>query len=234
MRIRQLTSVSVGAALTPVAARPAEGPKLGSLADTASKQARRRSGGGQYPLPGGQAPLCTRARLTPRFPRPAPAPRPPNRTERAMVRETQLTPANLIWPLFVCPGDGVEDDHQPARRVALVGRPARCARAMRSTRASPVLPHSFPMHGRPAQRGRRRSAQSRQSDVPRDRGDQGRARRCDRRADRRRARSAYTSHGQDGLVDRRELCPQRRNGRGAGRRASTRRAQAPTSSRPAT
>ena len=26
-----------------------------------------------------------------------------------MVRETQLTPANLIWPLFVCPGDGVEE-----------------------------------------------------------------------------------------------------------------------------
>ena len=28
---------------------------------------------------------------------------------RAMVRETQLTPANLVWPLFVCPGDGVEE-----------------------------------------------------------------------------------------------------------------------------
>ncbi len=26
-----------------------------------------------------------------------------------MVRETQLTPANLIWPLFVCQGDGVEE-----------------------------------------------------------------------------------------------------------------------------
>lgn len=26
-----------------------------------------------------------------------------------MVRETQLTPANLIWPLFVCSGDGVEE-----------------------------------------------------------------------------------------------------------------------------
>ena len=26
-----------------------------------------------------------------------------------MVRETQLTPANLIWPLFVCPGEGVEE-----------------------------------------------------------------------------------------------------------------------------
>ncbi|OWQ92640.1 porphobilinogen synthase [Sphingopyxis witflariensis] len=28
---------------------------------------------------------------------------------RAMVRETQLSPANLIWPLFVCPGSGSEE-----------------------------------------------------------------------------------------------------------------------------
>ena len=28
---------------------------------------------------------------------------------RAMVRETSLTPANLIWPLFVCAGEGVEE-----------------------------------------------------------------------------------------------------------------------------
>ncbi|WP_077146515.1 porphobilinogen synthase [Sphingopyxis sp. KK2] len=28
---------------------------------------------------------------------------------RAMARETQLTPANLIWPLFVCAGEGVEE-----------------------------------------------------------------------------------------------------------------------------
>ena len=26
-----------------------------------------------------------------------------------MVREHHLTPANLIWPLFVCAGDGVEE-----------------------------------------------------------------------------------------------------------------------------
>ncbi|KTE21461.1 hypothetical protein ATE67_07795 [Sphingopyxis sp. H050] len=41
-RIRQLTSVSTGTALAPVTAKPAEGPKLGSLADVASK----RAGGG--------------------------------------------------------------------------------------------------------------------------------------------------------------------------------------------
>lgn len=26
---------------------------------------------------------------------------------REMVRETRLAPANLIYPLFVCPGEGV-------------------------------------------------------------------------------------------------------------------------------
>ena len=28
---------------------------------------------------------------------------------RAMVRETHLTPANLIWPLFVCDGSAAEE-----------------------------------------------------------------------------------------------------------------------------
>src|SRR3546814_17054093 len=28
---------------------------------------------------------------------------------RAMVRETHLSPANLIWPLFVCDGAGAEE-----------------------------------------------------------------------------------------------------------------------------
>jgi len=38
-RIRQLTAITPGAALAPVATRAAEGPKLGSLADVASKRA---------------------------------------------------------------------------------------------------------------------------------------------------------------------------------------------------
>ena len=38
-RIRALTSIAPGAALAPVAAKQIEGPKLGSLADTASKRA---------------------------------------------------------------------------------------------------------------------------------------------------------------------------------------------------
>ncbi|QCB56368.1 M23 family metallopeptidase [Sphingopyxis sp. PAMC25046] len=41
-RIRELTSVAPGAALTPIAPKQVEGPKLGSLADVASK----RAGGG--------------------------------------------------------------------------------------------------------------------------------------------------------------------------------------------
>jgi hypothetical protein len=38
-RIRQLTSIAPGAALAPVAAKPVEGPKLGSLGDVAAKRA---------------------------------------------------------------------------------------------------------------------------------------------------------------------------------------------------
>ncbi|PKP99873.1 MAG: porphobilinogen synthase [Alphaproteobacteria bacterium HGW-Alphaproteobacteria-13] len=38
---------------------------------------------------------------------------------RAMVRETQLSPSNLIWPLFVCPGTGVE---QPVASLPGVSR----------------------------------------------------------------------------------------------------------------
>ncbi|WP_374526633.1 peptidoglycan DD-metalloendopeptidase family protein [Sphingopyxis sp.] len=38
-RIRQLTAIAPGGALAPVAAKPIEGPKLGSLADVASKRA---------------------------------------------------------------------------------------------------------------------------------------------------------------------------------------------------
>src|SRR3546814_7869632 len=37
-RIRELTSVAPGAALTPIAPKQVEGPKLGSLADLASKR----------------------------------------------------------------------------------------------------------------------------------------------------------------------------------------------------
>jgi porphobilinogen synthase len=38
---------------------------------------------------------------------------------RAMVRETQLSPSNLIWPLFICPGAGVE---QPVASLPGVSR----------------------------------------------------------------------------------------------------------------
>ncbi len=38
-RVRSLTSIAPGAALTPIASKQVEGPKLGSLADVASKRA---------------------------------------------------------------------------------------------------------------------------------------------------------------------------------------------------
>ena len=64
---------------------------------------------------------------------------------RALVAETVLTPADLIWPLFVTEGKGVEEPiATPAGRVALVGRPDRRAGARGARRsafpASPCSP----------------------------------------------------------------------------------------------
>src|SRR5690242_13831698 len=33
-----------------------------------------------------------------------------NETIRAMVRETRLAPDNLVYPLFVCPGEGIRKE----------------------------------------------------------------------------------------------------------------------------
>ena len=87
-----------------------------------------------------------------------------------MIAETVLTPADLIWPLFVTEGEGVEEPiATPARRVALVGRPASSTRAKEARDARHSLPRAVPQHAaRPAQRRRARGAQPRQSDVPRD------------------------------------------------------------------
>src|SRR3546814_8781248 len=41
-RIRELTAIEPGAALTPIAPKPVEGPKLGTLADVAAKRAGDR------------------------------------------------------------------------------------------------------------------------------------------------------------------------------------------------
>ncbi len=63
---------------------------------------------------------------------------------RALVAETVLTPADLIWPLFIADGQGVEEPiATPAGRVALVGRPdRRPARGRRATSAFPASPCS--------------------------------------------------------------------------------------------
>jgi len=43
------------------------------------------------------------------------------RTEsmRALVRETAVTPGDLIYPLFICPGEGVRHASGPGRPIAL-------------------------------------------------------------------------------------------------------------------
>ena len=40
----------------------------------------------------------------------APSPAAPNRALRSMVRETRLTPEAFVYPLFVCPGEGVRKE----------------------------------------------------------------------------------------------------------------------------
>ncbi len=41
---------------------------------------------------------------------------------RALHRETVLTPADLIWPLFVCDGDGIDQGEQPIASLPGVSR----------------------------------------------------------------------------------------------------------------
>ncbi len=65
---------------------------------------------------------------------------------RALYRETVLTPADLIWPLFVTEGKGVEEPVGVApRRLALVARRDRRARPG-SGRARHPLPRAVPQH----------------------------------------------------------------------------------------
>ena len=110
------------------------------------------------------------------------------------------------------------------RAAAARSRSARCpASAAGASTGSPSAREApptlgipcvalVPQHaGEPAHRRRARGAQPRQSDLPRDQGDQGRGA-GDRRADRRRARSLHQPR--PGRADRRpRLRPQRRDGR---------------------
>lgn len=47
---------------------------------------------------------------------------------RAMVRENILTPADLIWPLFIADGEKVEEPIESLPGVALVRGPDRRTR----------------------------------------------------------------------------------------------------------
>ena len=67
---------------------------------------------------------------------------------RALVAETTLTPADLIWPLFITEGSGVEEPiAHPARRLALVGR-SRGRAGARGGGARHPLPRFLPQHAR--------------------------------------------------------------------------------------
>ena len=110
---------------------------------------------------------------------------------RALVAETVLTPSDLIWPLFVTEGQGVEEPIATLPGVSRwsvdrIGEQAREAREL----GIPCIA-LFPNTPRgAAQRRRARGAQPRQSDLPRGQGGEGGGA-GGRRADRRRARSLY-------------------------------------------
>ena len=181
----------------------------GSTARVASASARLRRARGFRQEP---------ARMTAHLPRhsacAAPAPR---AWSRALHRETVLTPADLIWPLFVTEGSGVEEPIASLPGVSRWSVDGIAARAKEAVALGIPCVALFP-NTQPDRRSDdgARGAQSRQPDVPRDPGDPRRLRRRHRRADRRRARSLHQPR--PGRADRRRrLRAQRRDGRGAGR-----------------
>src|SRR3546814_13702470 len=68
--------------------------------------------------------------------------RSPRRTgwSRAMVRETHLSPANLIWPLFVCDGAGAEEP------IATLPSVSRWSVALLVDRATEAIAAGIPCH----------------------------------------------------------------------------------------
>ena len=110
---------------------------------------------------------------------------------RALFAETVLTPADLIWPLFIAEGEGVEEPIASLPGVSRwsvdrLGDKAREARDL----GIPCIA-LFPNTPRELRTdGRARGAQSRQPHLPGGPGGEGGGAR-DRGADRRRARSLY-------------------------------------------
>ena len=120
---------------------------------------------------------------------------------RAMLAEHRLHPSDFIWPLFICEGRDCEEPIGSLPGVSRWSVDRLGAKAREAADARHSVHRAVPQHARTscAPSDARGSAQPRQSDLPRDQGDQG----CgagDRRADRRRARSLHR-HGHDGLID---------------------------------
>ena len=133
-----------------------------------------------------------------------------------MHRETMLTPADLIWPLFVTEGTGVEEP------IASLPGVSRWSVDRIAARAKEAMALGIPCLALfPNTPPERRSEDGREALNPdnlmcrairaiRDACGDGIGVLTDVALD------PYTSHGQDGLIDG-GLCPQRRDGRGAGR-----------------
>ncbi len=136
---------------------------------------------------------------------------------RAMYRETVLTPADLIWPLFVTDGKGVEE---PVASLPGVSRWSVDGIAKHAKQAFDLgipcvalFPNTQPNKRSDDGAG---GVQSRQSDVPRHQGDPRCAARSDIGILTDVALDPYTSHGQDGLLDDSGYVLNDRYGRGAG------------------
>ena len=120
---------------------------------------------------------------------------------RAMVRETHLTPANLIWPLFVCPGEGVEEPIASLPGVSRWSVDLLVARAREAANAGIPCLALFP-YTQPD----RRSADGAEALNPDNLMCRATAAIKDALGDEIGvltdvALDPYTSHGQDGLVD---------------------------------
>ena len=129
----------------------------------------------------------------PPYPRPSLRPPAPQLGAGPSSRETVLTPADLIWPLFIAEGTGVEEPCQPARRARWsVDRRAKGARsAGLGTPASPSSQYAPRTAHEDA-----REASIRQSSAARSGGEGGGRRSGATDV----ALDPYTAHGHDGLV----------------------------------
>ncbi len=117
---------------------------------------------------------------------------------RRMVAETVLTPADLIWPLFVTEGRGVEEPIATLPGVSRWSVDGIVARAREATRSRHPVHRAVPQHAAaPAQR-RWREALNPDNLMCRAIRAIKRRRARDRRAHRRRARPLYRATAMTG------------------------------------